>query len=460
MKDGEAFVANIINHPWLYFAATAAVAAAVALIGWCFQPWLIEPTKAESRLAYAFGVGCMALIALTIMHHPALRLMKIVYRRYSASQDVLRRCQEHLAGLQKQVAGFQEQLTIRRDQLADVQEQLSRNQERLAELQERLLSDFSQLHIFDDILRGHLSDANDTTESGAVAIMTALSMIRDQSQALLDTLREQEARADDIKEAHAVRLEHNVRTLKDLADYQNRRSREIAEDGERIKEVLQQVMGLTGLTQKIRKLAAQTNLLALNAAIEAARAGEAGRGFAVVAAEVRKLSQQTEAVTGEIDSAIASMSETVEKNLSAIVSDLHLSAEDEHVQRIAEDLSAMNVAFEEVSSYLSRIAGESYRAMDRIHEGIIEVLGQMQFQDISRQQIEQVRKALEALDEHFSTVADALAKGEPDGAAWPPLSDRVSILRSNYVMHRQRSTHDAALGLETVAESRPAIELF
>ena len=74
-------------------------------------------------------------------------------------------------------------------------------------------------------------------------------------------------------------------------------------------------------TGTIEKITNQTNLLALNASIEAARAGEAGKGFAVVADQIRTLSTETHASSGQIREALSRLDATSAKMTASLEAD-------------------------------------------------------------------------------------------------------------------------------------------
>lgn len=80
-----------------------------------------------------------------------------------------------------------------------------------------------------------------------------------------------------------------------------------------LKTLSKDAEGITDVLTVVSSIAEQTNLLALNAAIEAARAGEYGRGFAVVADEVRNLASKTQGSLVEINSAVGTIVQSVQK---------------------------------------------------------------------------------------------------------------------------------------------------
>ncbi len=396
---------------------------------WLFNPWFQTFFASHNRLAAAIGSAAIALVFFAggefLLRFFARMLLKQEIDQRARMQTFCHSSRNHLT---------------------------------------RLTQDLEVLPKLIAIAQGHLGDANASTEAGAIKVLESLGAVRSQSEALLNTLREQEAQAGHIAVEHSQRLAHNTKTLEDLTQYRQTRAAQIIEDSRRIDEVLQRVKGLTDLTQMIRGIAGQTNLLALNAAIEAARAGEAGRGFAVVADEVRKLSQQTEIATARIDEEIASVVQLVNDNLSAIVATARTDEETRQMQLIADEFDDMSQAFTKLSDYLSQVSHATRTAMERIHEDVLVALGQLQFQDVSRQQIEHIGRLLDMLAEHFAAVKTALETlstgAEMTVGDWTPLATRVEALTQHHVMHVQRTTHDAALGRKTQAEERPAIELF
>lgn len=135
---------------------------------------------------------------------------------------------------------------------------------------------------------------------------------------------------------------------------------------EAIEQLEEKSKSISKIVLAINDIAEQTNLLSLNASIEAARAGDAGRGFSVVAEEIRKLSDQCLASSGQI---------------SEIVGEIVVQTGDVvKIARQAEDVVSSQVGAVEETT-------ESFRMID--------------------QQVEQLLIALQTISENVSKMEES-----------------------------------------------------
>ena len=325
--------------------------------------------------------------------------------------------------------------------------------------------ELKEIKPFNTMLINQLHSVTEQTEKAAYDVTSRLHTI---DQVVTD-LTQFVALATSESASSAIESESTIAGNKTLIDHLEsfiqQRLWETEEDARINAAVVEKTRSLQSLVELIRHVAGQTNLLALNAAIEAARAGEAGRGFAVVADEVRKLSHETETAVKKIDEGILAVTQIIDGQLKERIANSNIAEERTTLEKFAEQLGALGRSYEQLTrrerDILERISSSS----GRLSEMFMETMASVQFQDITRQQIEQVIKGITHIDAHALSIASVLEHAEEYATTPPPirpLKDEFGALYSTYVMDEQRAVHQRSLSAcsRSPAAQSSKVELF
>lgn len=330
----------------------------------------------------------------------------------------------------------------------------------LAQVGQQVAAELRQVRTYNDVVRKQLELVVSETEKAAFDITSRLQTIDEVVGQLNHFVTTTSNESSEFLAVSEDRLKHNRSLVDALERYIHERIGTAESDQKRVAQVVQEAQSLGGLVELIKSISSQTNLLALNAAIEAARAGEAGRGFAVVADEVRKLSSAADTAGNQINRGIQEVAGSIKAQFQDKLEARNLEAERNGLESFARQLKELGTSYQEVTQHETEVLTTIQQDNRKLTAMFMNALASVQFQDVTRQQLEQVGNALNRLDEHAAMLADRLDQMDDPNFRMSPLSDQLDQIYSTYVMNSQRQSHHAATGKGGAGAGEPKVELF
>lgn len=264
---------------------------------------------------------------------------------------------------------------------------------RLADREERIISQESMMRRVLELvpaIEKQLKDVIDHTESSAIEIGEKVRSIYEKAQQHLaesNEISKQFGASNSAEEQSLSSVLNNALTLlKEMTDMLDDNSRLNVEYSRSIEMILESTTTINKITEDIQYISDQTNLLALNAAIEAARAGEHGRGFSVVAEEVRKLSDRTNQASNDITLIVGKVNASMKDISSSLTENLtKTKSKKEFVDQAVESLLD---SARDSTEVFSKLVGNAVLSSEAVANNIDDIILSLQFQDITRQEIE------------------------------------------------------------------------
>ncbi|CAO4166002.1 methyl-accepting chemotaxis protein [Methylorubrum populi] len=313
-----------------------------------------------------------------------------------------------------------------------------------------------QLDPFFSVTEQQLRSVVSQTETAAGDIIAALQIL-DAAQARSAACV---ARTRDGMVGLAEDGDAALRTLADtLNAYLIERLETTRAEREAIGGLGEQMRSLDALTAGLEKVAASTRMLALNANIEATRAGSHGAGFQVIARELQSLAQNSQESVAEARRRVASVQTTIDGVVLAAHDAARTGAEEARIQKLMTELGGIAEMTTRTIAGMARTEFAEIEAQSgQVGDQVSVVFGQVQFQDVVRQQIEAVADSVQMLRAFLGDMQQSLDGLRPDKPLQPDLL--LEAVRGRYVTQIQRRTDAEAVGGASQTAETSMIELF
>ncbi|GMR17779.1 MAG: hypothetical protein BMS9Abin33_0172 [Gammaproteobacteria bacterium] len=424
----------------------------------------------------ALGSGLCTLIAISLLADYARK------RRYIENSDAA-------IDLERENTSAATEATAAPENIDDLLPWVDAAQEELPQVEEMLTSMAStqQNRRLEDLLRRWVEIAEQQSDE-AVALRQKIADVIKTTEEATDTIAQsfqavinkaaiQARQAMELLEGTQGAADNEgPQSLRDFIRISDERLNKMADEVVRVADlsvhmvrnldgVQNRAQSIDGFLLDVERLADQTSLLALNADIEAARVGDYGRGFAVVANEVRRLSQRSHVFSRGIRQHLTG----VKSGLNKTYGDMRaLTAEDmEHALKIKDEVVKLTQSLEEKNREVEETVGDINIISREIAQDVQNIVISLQFQDITRQQLnsmldpmDELRKSLSGLIEETVNLNRDLRKGRSGDERWLERMKEGHTLEAEVGSSKKSPEKPKDVKKPKDDDSSPKVELF
>ena len=299
-------------------------------------------------------------------------------------------------------------ITLRDAMKATIQE-ISQNAKRLLDASELLGTAADQTNGTMDHVRMAVNQIVENSTEQAQNSQNTSEHMRIMGENITETSAEVEL-LDDNAASMQQSSEKAAETLNNLRNINVEVERIIGEVQEQTNRTNDSVQKIHEATAFITSIAEETNLLSLNASIEAARAGESGRGFGVVADQIKKLSEQSNESSKEIEETAKTLSEDSAKaveimqQMQEII--MNQSASMQDTQKVVEEVIA------QISSSMQSIRQikESTGHLESSRNEVLQAVSELS--EIAQGNVDSTKKTYDETEEVVDTFKQVYVSAE------------------------------------------------
>jgi len=304
------------------------------------------PLALNSKRRYTIGFGALGLVTLGywtivsgLLETTEKAMLFVIGIQIFAVVMVV---SNGFAGVLKQASDAAEEIKVKAE--AEL-EAFSKRQLTIDEVKQSIGTMYLRIEQSSDAMNS-LVQAMDEISKGSYDQTTATETISQKSKQILNqinTFRENVTAVSELSNHIASLSSALNESNEQIGIHASSNTETIDRLNIQVKGNAAQLVTIKGVLELVKAVSNQTNLLALNASIEAARAGESGKGFAVVAQEIRKLAEDTDALSSKIDIEIGLVTDSFDHLLNSFSGLVEANGSTvESLNQISKNISNLN----------------------------------------------------------------------------------------------------------------------